>query len=278
MDLKTSFHRFLTQKMAVLGSLILLTLIVIALFAPYITPHDPNRINYTSVAQPPSLKYLLGTDAVGRDVLSRIIMGSRISLIVGFLAVSFSVLVGLILGILSGYFGGWIDDIIMRLVDVFLAFPLIVLAIGIVTVIGPGFINLVIALGLTQWTQYARIVRGEVLIQKELEYIEAAKALGVSQIRIMIKYIIPNTLAPVIVLATLNMGTAIIAEAGLSFLGLGIQPPNSSWGTILSGGRSYLRQAPHITTFAGLAIMITVMAFNFLGDGLRDLMDPRLKK
>jgi peptide/nickel transport system permease protein len=219
---------------------------------------------------------VLGTDAVGRDVLARLIFGTRISLQVGVVAVGIAATLGTAVGLVAGYYGRWIDGLLMRAVDVFLAFPLIVLAIAIIAVLGPSLVNVMIALGLVAWTTYARVVRGQVLVLRELDFVQAARAMGTSDGRIIVRHILPNALAPVIVLSTLGMATAIIAEAALSFLGLGVQPPTPSWGTMLNEGRAFLRTAPHISTLPGLAIMITVLGFNFLGDGLRDALDPRL--
>ena len=252
-------------------------LVLLAIFAPLIAPADPLAIDYAHPAAPPGAGgHLLGTDAVGRDILARLIYGTRISLQVGLVAVGIAATLGTTVGLAAGYYGGWVDSVLMRTVDVFLAFPVIVLAIGIIAVLGPSLGNVVIALGLVAWTTYARVVRGQVLVLRELDFVHAARAMGVGDWRILTRHILPNTLAPIIVLATVGMATAIIAEAALSFLGLGVQPPTPSWGTMLNEGRGFLRTAPHISTFPGLAIMLTVLGFNFLGDGLRDALDPRL--
>jgi peptide/nickel transport system permease protein len=251
--------------------------VLLAIFAPLIAPADPLAIDYAHPAAPPGAGgHLLGTDAVGRDILARLIYGTRISLQVGLVAVGIAATLGTTVGLAAGYYGGWVDSVLMRTVDVFLAFPVIVLAIGIIAVLGPSLGNVVIALGLVAWTTYARVVRGQVLVLRELDFVHAARAMGVGDWRLLTRHILPNTLAPIIVLATVGMATAIIAEAALSFLGLGVQPPTPSWGTMLNEGRGFLRTAPHISTFPGLAIMLTVLGFNFLGDGLRDALDPRL--
>ncbi len=260
-----------------LGMGIIAGIVLLAIFAPLLAPTDPLAIDYAHPAAPPGVGgHLLGTDAVGRDILARLIYGTRISLQVGLVAVGIAATLGTLVGLAAGYYGGWVDSVLMRTVDVFLAFPVIVLAIGIIAVLGPSLVNVMIALGLVAWTTYARVVRGQVLVLRELDFVHAARAVGVGDGRILIRHILPNTLAPIIVLATVGMATAIIAEAALSFLGLGVQPPTPSWGTMLNEGRGFLRTAPHISTFPGLAIMLTVLGFNFLGDGLRDALDPRL--
>ena len=228
--------------------------------------------------QGPSGAHWLGTDEFGRDILARLIHGARVSLKVGILAVGLSIIVGGILGAISGFYGGTIDNIIMRAMDIFLAVPSILLAIAIVSALGPSMINLMIAISVSSVPTYARIVRASVLSIRDQEFIEAAKAIGASNTRIIFKHIIPNALAPVIVQGTLGVANAILSIAGLSFIGLGIQPPAPEWGSMLSGGRQYLRYAWWVTTFPGLAIMITILSLNLLGDGLRDALDPRLKQ
>ena len=260
-----------------LGLGIIAVIILLAIFAPVVSPADPLAIDYAHPAVPPGVAgHLLGTDAVGRDILARLIYGTRISLQVGAVAVGIAASLGTTVGLTAGYHGGVIDNLLMRLVDVFLAFPVIVLAIAIIAVLGPNLINVMLALGLVGWTTYARVVRGQVLVLRELDFVQAARAIGTGDGRIIVRHILPNTLAPIIVLVTVGMATAIIAEAALSFLGLGVQPPTPSWGTMLNEGRGFLRTAPHISTLPGLAIMVTVLGFNFLGDGLRDALDPRL--
>ncbi|MDR7542876.1 MAG: ABC transporter permease [Armatimonadota bacterium] len=270
-------RRLRRHRLAMLGLTIIALIILLAVFAPAISPQDPLAIDYAHPATAPGVGgHVLGTDAVGRDILARLIYGTRISLQVGVVAVGIAATLGTAVGLAAGYYGRWLDSLLMRTVDVFLAFPLIVLAIAIIAVLGPSLSNVMMALGLVAWTTYARVVRGQVLVLRELDFVQAARAIGVSDGRIIVRHILPNALAPVIVLATLGMATAIIAEAALSFLGLGVQPPTPSWGTMLNEGRAFLRTAPHISTLPGLAIMLTVLGFNFLGDGLRDALDPRL--
>jgi peptide/nickel transport system permease protein len=273
----TTWRRLRRHRLAMVGLGIIAGIILLAIFAPLVSPADPLAIDYAHPAAPPGTAgHVLGTDAVGRDILARLIYGTRISLQVGVVAVGIAVSLGTAVGLIAGYRGGVVDNLLMRTVDVFLAFPVIVLAIAIIAVLGPNLVNVMIAIGLVAWTTYARVVRGQVLVLREYDFVHAAHAMGSSDTRIIIRHILPNTLAPIIVLATVGMATAIIAEAALSFLGLGVQPPTPSWGTMLDEGRGFLRTAPHISTFPGLAIMLTVLGFNFLGDGLRDALDPRL--
>ena len=273
--------RMLTKnKMAMLGLFILLFLIILALFADIIYDYDTIVIkqNLSHRLQGPSGAHWLGTVEFGRDILARWIHGARVSLKVGILAVGLSIILGGILGAISGFYGGTIDNIIMRAMDIFLAVPSILLAIAIVSALGPSMINLMVAISVSSVPTYARIVRASVLSIRDQEFIEAAKAIGASNTRIIFKHIIPNALAPVIVQGTLGVANAILSIAGLSFIGLGIQPPAPEWGSMLSGGRQYLRYAWWVTTFPGLAIMITILSLNLLGDGLRDALDPRLKQ
>ncbi len=272
-----AWRRLRRHRLAMVGLGIIVVIILLAIFAPVVSPRDPLEIDYAHTAVPPGVGgHLLGTDAVGRDILARLIYGTRISLQVGIVAVGIASSLGTAVGLAAGYHGGVVDNLLMRVVDVFLAFPVIVLAIAIIAVLGPSLVNVIIALGLVAWTTYARVVRGQVLVLRELDFVQAARAVGTGDAQIIIRHILPNTLAPIIVLATVGMAAAIIAEAALSFLGLGVQPPTPSWGTMLNEGRAFLRTAPHISTFPGLAIMLTVLGFNFLGDGLRDALDPRL--
>ena len=266
--------------MAMLGLIILIILVILALFADFIANYDTIVIkqNLAERLMPPSGKHWLGTDEFGRDIFARLIHGARVSLKVGILAISISVVVGGILGAISGYFGGVIDNVIMRVVDIFLAVPSILLAIAIVSALGPSMLNLMISISVSYVPNFARIVRASVLSIRDQEFIEAAKAIGASNSRIIMKHIIPNSLAPVIVQGTLGVAGAILSTAGLSFIGLGIQPPAPEWGSMLSGGRQYLRYAWWVTTFPGVAIMITILSLNLLGDGLRDALDPRLKQ
>lgn len=274
------WRRLKKNKMAMLGLAILLVLALLALFANQIADYDRVAIKQnTSVRlQGQSKDHWLGTDDFGRDMFARIIHGARISLMVGIVAVGIAVFIGGTLGAIAGFYGGRIDNIIMRSMDVFLAIPSILLAIAIVSALGGSLINLMIAIGISSIPSYARIVRASVLMVKDQEFIEAARAVGAKDSRIIIKHIIPNALAPVIVQGTLGVASAILSTAGLSFIGLGVPKPQPEWGAMLADGRIFLRKAPHITTFPGLAIMITILALNLLGDGLRDALDPRLKE
>lgn len=274
---KDALKRLRRNKLAMLGLAIVIALILIALFAPLLAPYDPiARIKADSSLAPSSV-HLFGTDLLGRDILSRVIYGSRISIEVGIIAVGISVIIGLFLGALSGYFGNIPDTVIMRIADIFFAFPYILGAIAIMTVLGPGVINIFIAIGILGWASFARIFRSSILTIKNKEYIEAARALGASNYRIITKHIFPNAFAPIIVYATMNVGTAIIVEAALSFLGLGVQPPTAAWGKMLAESLDYIDIAPWMMVFPGLAIVITVLGFVLLGDGLRDAFDPKLR-
>lgn len=265
------------SPVGMLGCLIILVAVLTATFAPLIAPYNPMQQNLAETLKGPSAEHWFGQDDLGRDILSRIIYGTRISLLVGLVTVSISAVLGTIIGAISGYFGGWVDEIIMRITDIMLAFPGILLAIGIMAILGPSLNNVIIALCIVGWKSYARLVRGEVLREKEREYVLAAKALGYSHWRIILFHLLPNVLNPVLVMATMGMASMILSEASLSFLGLGTQPPTPSWGAMLSDGRQYLLEAAHLTTFPGLAIMILVLGFTFLGDAIRDALDPHIK-
>lgn len=269
---------WLKNRNVVIGLSAISLLIFIAVFAPQIAPHDPTEVDSKVRLQPPSTEYPFGTDHMGRCILSRIVYGARISLLVGFIVISGSLLIGVTLGTISGYFGGLADDVIMRLVDGFLAIPSMFLALALAGTLGPGTFNMMMALIAVEWTSYARVVRGSILSVKEEEFVEAARGLGASDFYILLHHVLPNIISPVIVIATLGIGYAILAAAGLSFLGFGVQPPTPEWGSMLDDGRLFMRKAPYIMVFPGLAIMMTVLAFNFLGDGLRDEMDPRFRK
>jgi peptide/nickel transport system permease protein len=269
----------------IVGSwLILLGLVVTALLSPYVAPHNPIRERLIDRLLPPAWvedgewRYLLGTDHLGRDLVSRIIYGSRVSLVVGFAAVAIGGALGIALGMAAGFLGGQTDEVIMAVADMQLAFPTILFAIAIIAVLGPSFINLVIVIGISGWVTYARIARGQVLSVREKEFVEAIRAQGGSQWRIVWRHILPNILSPLIVVATLDLARTIILESTLSFLGLGIQPPTPSWGGMLSDGREYLLSAWWIATFPGVALMLTALSFNRLGDWVRDLTDPRLRR
>jgi len=269
---------FKKNRAAVLGLGILVCLILVALFAPYLAPYNPYQSNMPESLKAPGQGHLLGTDELGRDIFTRIIYGSRISLKVGILAVSVALTIGVILGAIAGYYGGIIDNTIMRAMDIMLAFPSLLLAIAFMTALGRGIENAIIAIGIVSTPHYARIVRGSVLAVKENEYIQAARAMGASDLRIIFYHVLPNVLSPIVIRATLGISTAILETAALGFLGLGVQPPFAEWGAMLGSGRGYFYNAPHIVLYPGLAITITVLAFNLLGDGLRDVLDPRLKQ
>ena len=271
-------RRLRRNKIALFGLGVILFFILMAIFAPFLAPEDPLKQNLYNKSMPPSRGNLLGTDALGRDLMSRIIYGSRISLLIGIISVGLAMIIGVPLGVSSGYYGGMVDNIIMRIMEVILSFPSILLAIFIVATLGPGLRNTMIAVGLVAIPVYARITRASVLSVKEQDYVEAARALGGSDFRIMSRSIVPNSLSPLIVQSTLGMATAILDAAGLSFLGLGAQPPIAEWGAMLSDGRSLILSAPWVITFSGVAILLSVIGFNLLGDGLRDALDPRLKR
>ena len=273
-----AFFRLRKSPLAMFGLLFILCLAFVAIFADVLAPYPYQKQNLTRSYETPSKDFLLGTDEFGRDILSRLIYGARVSLQVGFIAVGIALVAGGMLGATAGYYGGWIDNGIMRVMDVLLSVPQTLLAIAIAAALGPGLFNLMIAVGISAVPNYARIVRGSVLSIREMEFIEAARAVGNSDLRIILKHIIPNSMAPIIVQSTLGVASAILNAAGLSFIGLGIQPPYPEWGAMLSGGRQYIRDYPHLTLYPGLAIMLTILALNFLGDGLRDALDPKLKR
>ena len=272
-----NLRRLLRNKSAVVGLTVLLALVLVAIFAPYIVPYDPLKIEPGQALLSPSPDHLFGTDQFGRDVFSRVVAGTYISLAVGLISVGIAVIFGVTIGLVSGYYGGKVDNFLMRLIDVMLAFPGILLALAIVSMLGPSLANLMVAVGVSSIPTYARLTRGSVLSAREELYVDAARSIGVRNRTILGRHLLPNVVAPIIVTATLGVGAAILWAAALSFLGLGSQPPTPEWGRMLSEGRQYLRDQWWISTFPGLAIMITVLASNLLGDGLRDTLDPRLK-
>lgn len=272
------WRRLKMSKSAMFGLTVIIILIICAIFAPLIAPYDPTAMNIRERLQGPSTKHFLGTDNFGRDIFSRIIFGSRISLYVGFVAVGIGAVFGGIIGAVGGYFGGKLDNLIMRFMDVLLAIPRIILAIAIVGVFGTSLTNVMVAVGISILPRYARVVRASVLSYREEEFVEAAKAIGASDLRIIFENILPNSMAPIIVQSTLGIAKAILSAATLSFLGLGIQPPTPEWGSMLSAGRQFLRTAPHLTIFPGLAIVIVVISLNMFGDGLRDSLDPKMRQ
>ena len=273
------WQRLKRNKMAMAGLFILSVIVLMALFADVIADYDTVVIaqNLKDRLQGPSAQYWLGTDEFGRDIFARVIHGARVSLMVGVLSVGIAIVVGGGLGAVAGYYGGKLDNVIMRVMDIFLAVPSILLAIAIVSALGANLINLMLAISISSIPTYARVVRASVLTIRDQEFVEAARAIGASDSRIIFRHIIPNALSPVIVQGALGVAGAILSTAGLSFIGLGIQPPEPEWGAMLAGGRQYLRHAWHVTTFPGVTIMITILALNLLGDGLRDALDPRLK-
>lgn len=264
----------LANKMAAIGMLAVILLAIAALASPFLAPHDPYEQNLDKILTAPGGEYPFGTDELGRCILSRVIYGSRNALFIGLVVTAISAGVGLLVGLLSGFYGGFVDEGLMRLVDVLLAFPGLVLALALAGLMGPGLFNLMLALALVGWMGYARVVRGTVLSVKEEDFVESARAAGAGKLYIMRRHLLPNVLAPVIVMATLGVGHVILNAAALCFLGLGLQPPEAVWGAMLANGKSFIRQAPHLAVFPGLAIMVSVLAFNFLGDGLRDALVP----
>lgn len=268
-------RQLLRHRSAVIGGTIVATVLLVALLAPLLTPYDPDARAIRERFQPPTLAHPLGTDNFGRDTLSRILHGSRVSVQVSAISVGIAAVIGVLLGALAGFFGGLLDNLIMRVVDVFLAFPPILLALALVAALGPSAGSVMVALGLVYWTAYARVVRSSILALRNEEFVEASRALGAPWPRTLFRHVLPNALGPIIVVATVGMGSAITAEAALAFLGLGVQPPTPSWGSILNTGLQFLRQTAYLSTFPGLAIMLTVLGFNLLGDGLRDVLDPR---
>ena len=263
--------------MARVGAAIVLVAVLAAVLGPWLAPFDPSAQELALRLEGPTGAHWFGLDELGRDIFARVLGGARISLLVGLVVVGVSGTIGIAMGSVAGYFGGRVDEAISRLIDILLAFPGLLLAIALVAVLGPSLTNVVLALSVIGWVGYARLVRGQVLRTHELEFVQAAKALGATTSRILMRHVIPTTLPAVTVQATLGMGGAILAEAALSFLGLGVQPPTPSWGTMLNYGRGHLLDAPHLTVFPGLAIAILVLGFNFLGDGLRDALDPATK-
>ncbi len=279
----TVLRRLVRRRTALFGILVVLGVLLAAAFAPLVAPFDPLEQDIGQRLREPGWQdaqghvHPLGTDHLGRDILSRIVFGSRIALVVGLAAVVISGLLGMVIGLLAGYFGGRVDDFLMRLADIQLAFPFILLAIAVIGVLGPSLRNIIIVIGVSSWVVYARVVRGEVLSIREREYVQAAIALGSQHWRVLRHHVLPNTLTPWLVVATLDMARVIVIESALSFLGLGVQPPTPTWGGMLADGRVYLSTAWWLATFPGLAILITVLGINLFGDGLRDTLDPRLK-
>lgn len=274
---RTILRRLARNKGAVVGGVVIALFVLTAMFGPFVTPYDPLEQDLANARMGPSLEHWLGTDHLGRDVLSRIIIGARVSLQIGVTSVGLGVLIGMALGLVSGYYGGWIDSLIMRLLDILLAFPGLLLAITVISVLGPGLTNTIVAVTFWSIPGFARITRGSVMSLRNREFVEAAVALGRSDLGIMLRHILPNALSPLIVQGSLSIGTVILTASGLSFLGLGVQPPNPEWGAMLAIGRQYILDNPISTVAPGLFITLVVMSFSLLGDGLRDALDPRLK-
>ncbi len=274
---KTFWRYFKKNKLAVGGLAVIVITFLIAGSASLMAPHDPGKTDVSLKLQPPSSQHVLGTDQLGRDVFSRMLYGSRISLSVGFVAVAISILIGILVGALAGYYSGSVDSVLMRFVDIMICFPSFFLILTVVALLGPSLLKVMFVIGITSWMGTSRFVRAEFLSLRERDFVQAAQALGVRDLRIIFRHILPNALAPVFVTATLDVATAILVEAGLSFLGFGAQPPAPSWGNILTEGRTYIFDAWWLTIFPGLAILITVLSFNLLGEGLRDALDPRLR-
>jgi peptide/nickel transport system permease protein len=281
--LRRIFGSMQQMRAALIATFVLAVIVFCAIFAPVLAPHDPLQQNLEQRLRPPawlekgSWENPLGTDQLGRDILSRLIYGSRVSLIVGLTSVAIAGGIGVMLGLLAGFYGGVVDAVIMRIADIQLAFPFLLLAIAVVAVVGPGLLNVIIVLGITGWMGYARVIRGQVLSVREMEYVDAARAIGCPSLKILLRHIAPNSMTPVIVLATFAVAGTIISEASLTFLGLGVEPQIPSWGIMLSDGKDYLGGGWWISTFPGLTIMLTVLAINMLGDWARDVLDPRMQ-
>ena len=263
------------NPLTLLGGIIVCFLGLLAVFGPMITPYDPTAQNLPNRLRSPSLAHPLGTDQFGRDLLTRIVYGARFSLSIALAVTVIRIVIGTAIGLVAGYVGGWIDEILMRFVDIQLSFPGLILALVVAGILGPSLRNLLIALAVVGWSTYARVVRGSVLSIKNRRYVDAARLAGTPRRRLFSRHLLPNVITPVVVIATLNLGTVVLSTAGLSFIGVGAQPPTPEWGTMLAGGREYIRQAWWIVTAPGVAIMLTVLGFNLLGDGLRDMLDPR---
>jgi len=277
LQVKSFWRYFKRNRLAVGGMAMIVIIFLIAGSASFLAPYDPGKTEVSLKLTPPSIQHYLGTDQLGRDVFSRMLFGSRVSLSVGFVAVAISIFIGILVGAIAGYYGGWVDSFLMRFVDIMLCFPSFFLILTVVALLGPSLFKVMVVIGITSWMGSSRFVRAEFLSLRERDFVQAAKALGVKDPRIIFRHILPNALAPVFVTATLDVATAILVEAGLSFLGFGVQPPAPSWGNILTEGRTYIFDAWWLTVFPGVAILITVLSFNLLGEGLRDALDPRLR-
>ncbi|MDO5037383.1 MAG: ABC transporter permease [Tissierellia bacterium] len=273
-----SWQQFKKNKKALFGLVVVVLLVVVAILAPVLTPYEPQAQDLTQRFSPPSSDHPFGTDNFGRDIFANVVYGARISLAIGGISTLISIMVGILLGSISGFYGGWLDNVLMRIMDILLSIPSLVLAIAISAALGNGIFNLILAVSLTGVAHYARIVRGSVISVKEEEFIEAARVSGATNLSLILRHILPNCTGPIIVQATLGVGTAILSSASLSFIGLGVQPPTPEWGAMLSAGRPYIRDYAHITFFPGLAIALTIFCLNLLGDGLRDAFDPKERR
>lgn len=271
---RSIWSRFIKDRMAMIGLLILSLFVILIILAPVVGVHDPTEINPARKLEPPSQEYLMGTDNLGRSIWSRLVWGGRLTLGVSSIAMAVIVVVGMVVGLTAGFYGGWVDDAIMRLVDILLAFPSLILVLAIAGMLGPSLVNVLIGIVSIGWAGYARLVRGMVLSVKEMDYIESARAIGARSSRIALRHIVPNIISPIIVLVSLDMGNLLLSIASLSFLGLGAQAPTPEWGRILNDARPFMQFSPHTMIFPGMAIFLTVMAFNLIGDGLRDVLDP----
>lgn len=271
-------RRLFRNRLALAGLTVVLFLFVLSLLAPYLTPYDPDAIDAYHVLMPPSWQHWFGTDELGRDVLTRVLYGARISLKVGFVAVGISIAIGTGIGLVAGYYGGWLDALLMRLVDIMLCFPTFFLILAVIAMLEPSIWYIMAIIGLTGWMGVARLVRAEVLSLREREFVLAATALGASDFRIIFRHILPNALSPVLVSATLGVAGAILTESALSFLGIGVQPPTPSWGNILTSGKDYIEFAWWLSLFPGVAILVTVLSYNLVGEGIRDALDPRINR
>jgi peptide/nickel transport system permease protein len=270
-------HRFFANKLAVVGLAIIVILILVAIFAPLLAPHDPLKQDLNATLQSPGAAHLLGTDALGRDQFSRLIYGSRIAVIVGLASILVALTIGIVLGALAGYFGRWVDTVIMRAADIFFAFPLLIGAIVIILLMGRGVLPVVLSLGIFSWATFARLLRSQILSVREMDYVHAAKALGASQGRIIRKHVLPNSMTSVLVYGTSNVGIAIVAEASLSYLGVGVDPEVAEWGNMIAAGKNFMGVKDFMWTYPSLAIVITALGFILLGNGLRDALDPKLR-
>ncbi len=270
-------RRLLRNRLTVAGGLVIGLFFLVAAFPALFTSQNPDRIDVATILQPPSGAHPLGTDDLGRDVLSRVVYGARVSMKVGFVAVGIATTIGLVIGLLSGFYGRWVDAVLMRLVDIMLCFPTFFLILSVIAFLSPSIVNIMAVIGLTGWMGVARLVRAETLSLKERDFVSAARAQGAGTLRIVFRHILPNALAPILVAATLGVAGAILTESALSFLGIGVQPPTPSWGNILTVGKNYIEFAWWLSLFPGLAILVTVLGYNLLGEGIRDAVDPRLK-